>query len=349
MRMEDRELLVAIGPSPSRVLDVFRRLRWTDSQAFQDSLSHMVMRQWVAAWEQQLNQSQREEEGEEDEGSDPLLALLARYAKEDPGLWKQDIPSLDESEDSAQLPEAANSSSGMEDTNPIVPSLPEEGGDLDSHETPVRVSVDDEQRVGENLLHQSEEGSSELLSAMGLSPGSIPFSSSDLSPEEGSPPVPSPPSPSHDELLKALLRGEAPLGVEPVIEVPAYGIPSAEPPPTDRSDGFVRLRDLNRSTPSSPAPEERPARPMTEAERRRQEARQQMLEAARREQAERQAAKQRAQAREAQKQAVQEKREEMLKQQRAVEASQRTNTFLSRAERARRIRDGLPLDTDKNR
>lgn len=387
LRMEDRELLTAIGSSPSRVLDVFRRLRWTDSQAFQDSLSHMVMRQWVVAREQRSPDVQvGEGPGADGEGaSDPLMALLARHAQEAPGFDGYGSPDFDDSSPSPpgvdgppvdsdlhDLPEShlahqegLDGLQGEEGYRPASegPDTVSDAGEeteVEADTGPLSGEGDDPREAELPSLVFSREDTAALLSAMGLNEKATSFSTLTPSTDPDPAPDPVPASPSHDALLKALLRGEGPpASVGPVVEVPEYGIPLADAPPKDRSDGFVRLRDAEKPSspspaeptkpaPAKPTPVEEPVRPMTEAERRRQEARQQMLDAARREQAQRQAAKERMQALEAQKQAAAEKREETLKHQRAVEASQRTNTFLGRAERARRIRDGLPLDTGKN-
>ena len=80
--------------------------------------------------------------------------------------------------------------------------------------------------------------------------------------------------------------------------------------------------------------------------RHRQAARERMLSAARREEADRQAAKDRARQFKERRDAEEAQRKETVAKQRAAEEMSRGQSFLSRTEKARRIRDGLPPKSD---
>lgn len=361
LRVEDRELLAAIGSRPSRVLDVFRRLRWTESQAFQDALNRMIIRGWVVALERLEDVPASASDDSDSSGDDPLGALLARYASESGGLDIKSDPAYGFTdgksdglawEDSAGLPAS------------LEPPLDEESS---TQEEGFASSEEDDNEPWSRFPPSpppSAENAEDLMAAMGLSSSDVP---------RPAPPIAPPPShptasdssafPSSDGLLKALLRGAPAPDIDPVVDVPAYGMSPPPDSPASPSDDFVRLRDVGAtvgpgdgppSSPSSPNTKARPSPPrnkavvdsgpMSDRSRRQQAARQSMLDAARREKAQRDELRERAEKMRIQKEVAAEERERNLKHQRAIEEADRGSTFLGRAERARRIRDGLPLN-----
>lgn len=373
LRVEDKELLAAVGSRPSRVLDVFRRLRWTESQAFQDALNRMVIRGWIVAREtlgEPLDASSTEEQSS---GEDPLAALLARYANEagghpfddDPGFAFPGHSSEEDSDTARPVQEEALGAGASEEDQ--LPAPLDESSNFSEEPQPVLTQDNPEQPGDEEVPGPSpwekvppsppatERDAEDLIAAMGLADGAK------------RPPSPAPPSSpseepafsSHESLLKALLRGAPMPNARPVVDVPEYGMGPAAPTVVPAPDDFVRLRDVGATVgpgdgPSSsplqpsPAPDKKRGKsalgatePVSERTRRRQQDRQRMLEAARREQAQREEAKERAEKMRIQKEVEAEERERRLQHQRAQEEADRGSTFLSRAERARRIRDGL--------
>ena len=372
LRVEDREFLAAVGSRPIRVLDVFRRLRWPESQAFQEALNRLVIRGWLVAREQLEPSTSPTQEAPDATGEESLLALLARYAQDGPEDEETDSVKLDSmgdrpsswsaearaaTEDRLDVSQGATSPSTDEFFQ--APSLEGEAESLPSQSAD-EPAEDDGPKPWELLPPSpppSEEDAADLLAAMGLSPG---LAAKPSAPAPAPPPSRQTEFPGHDGLLKALLRGSPLPDIDPVVDVPAYGMGPAASPSPPAPDDFVRLRDIGAtvgpgdgppSSPSEPAPVVRPiaprpaaapAEPMSERSRRRHEDRQRMLESARRERAQRDEARERAEKMRIQKQVAAEERERTLKHQRALEEAARGSTFLSRAERARRIRDGVP-------
>lgn len=343
VRVEEKEALIALR-SPVRVVDLFRRLRVTDGRLFQEMLSRFVGRGWVAVHENNpLEVELLEPEAEaEAPSADALGALLARYAQEEgSAAQKLGVELPDWEAPSAPLP-----SPSVESREPLEQSSPE----------PAQAGV---KPVEPAYVETGPEGADALLAAMGVSPGSAPGLMKEHEEASGKNPEPSFGG-GNQALLDALaaaLPTEAPSAP---VKIPEYGL--AAPRQEDPLDGgFVRLKDVgvtfgasggNADSASGSAgsgalkkPHQTLEEPTTRT-RHRQAARERMLSAARREEADRQAAKERARQFKERKEAEEAQRKETVARQRATEEMSRGQSFLSRTEKARRIRDGLPPKSD---
>lgn len=350
LRTEERELLQALRSAPVRVVDLFRRLRVTDGQSFQEVLGKAASRGWIEVHD--VNPAQAASPLAEPEpaalsSEDALGALLAKYAQEQehvsevvgvatPEWEKPEI--LSEPEVVVSFPVSADPFGMPSENSPAEPA-------------PAAT-------VSEAHVDLPLEGADALFAAMGVDPekagGLMPPSPSDAPPKEQESPFG-----SNQALLEAL-GASAPYAPSS-FSVPEYGLAVSQPSgPAAQDDGFVRLKDVgagfgvgSRSEePTSPiSPPVRPAKdeenddPTTRT-RHRLSARERMLEAARREEADRQAAKERAREAKERRAAEEEALRQRVAAQRAQEELARAPSFLSRAEKARRIRNGLPPNSD---
>ena len=367
LRVEERELLLALRSAPVRVVDLFRRLRVTDGQAFQDVLGKAVSRGWLVVHE--VNPSAPVVENPEPEApalssEDALGALLAKYAQEqeqasdDLGVaapeWErpavaEELPAPVEE----KLPEAVSPALPSEE----APLEPNEGLGFSEEPLPLPAQAPS----APVYVETPPEGADELFAAMGLDPGQA----EKLLPPASSEPAPARPKETgsswggNQALLDALAAASPSFPAPSSVSVPEYGL--AAPAPAEPQDNtFVRLKDVGavfgpgeRADDSSGTGSPVPAKPdedvledPTTRTRRRRSARERMLEAARREEADRQAARDRARQLQERKAAEEAQRKETIARQRAAEEMARGPSFLSRAEKARRIRDGVPPKSD---
>lgn len=368
LRVEERELLLALRSAPVRVVDLFRRLRVTDGQAFQDVLGKAVSRGWLVVHD--FNPSGPVAEKPEPESAalsseDALGALLAKYAQEQEQASDDLGVAAPEWERPAVAEDAPGSPMGTGHSDEVVPvplpddALSEENQESSfSEEPPSSVPKEPAAPV---YVETPKEGADELFAAMGLDPGQA---------EKLLPPAPQEPaasraketSPSwggNQALLDALSAASPSFPASSSVSVPEYGL--APPAPADPQDNtFVRLKDVGAvfgpgeraddsggtGTPVPAAPDQDVLEDPTTRTRRRRSARERMLEAARREEADRQAARDRARQLQERKAAEEAQRKETIARQRAAEDMARGPSFLSRAEKARRIRDGVPPKSD---
>lgn len=410
-KYEDRELLQALRLEPVRVVDLFRRMRVSDSHVFQEMLGRMVSRGWVKVHEanptENLGDSQpalpaslgapKEDPpgGSGDQGS-ALDALLARYARS--ASEGTEVPWEASQEGMPSEEDLLIALRGTTDFQPAEPRQEphQEKPPIATHtsvsvtgETVESLVLPDPVELPSPFLSESvtekevplppweaippsppvnEEEESALMAAMGLSGKKTGHQAPPRRPVAAAPPSERWGGGGHEALLAAL-RQEKPSGLEnPPVEVPSYGLGlSASPPPADsQHSDFVRLRDVGAvhgpgdgasGAPTTPSdlPQPLPVKAsrkepeeMTARSRRRHEDRSKMLDAARREAAARQEAKDRAAQRLRERDAAAAVQREKVMLQRAQEDMGRGGTFMDRAERARRIREGLPLDEKKN-
>lgn len=344
-RLDDRELLAALGNRPLRVLDVFRRLRWTDSRLFQEALARGVARGWLRSLEEEPGSPGRPGEPSEasmEEDEDALARLVARHAAQADSRGEEATDLLPEGTDlDLSDPEA-----GWPLPDALASGEPSQEGGADAR-------MHDEERPWEKIPPSpppSRADADSLLEAMRL-----PRALLDAPPEE--PPAQEAPVPRElaDDTLLRLLRGapdQAP-ATGAVVPVPEYGMAPPAPARPAQDEGFVRLRDVGavRGPGDGPAPagvssgKEAGGEPgpMTARSRGRLEDRQRMLAAARREAAARAQARERARQRQQEIEARAQEVEDARKQHRLQEEANRGASFLGRAERARRLRAKLDL------
>jgi len=325
-RLEERELLLAVASGPVRMVDLFRRLRVGDSGQFQDLLSRVVGRGWLVVHE--TNPGLRSglpaalPQAPEDEPAESALeALLARYKN-----FQEEPESAD-----AALPNPAS---------PPPPAAEEPSLPSPSVSPPP----------------YSQGAMDDWMAAMGLAPAPGPAASPapSASPptSEEAPPL----SGAHADLMEALSASRQ----RPPVVVPAYGL-GGHPPVSPKEDpGFVRLKDVGavrgpgdgpasepKSTPPKPDALPAPSSSLsTKARRQKQQnGREQFLAVARRNAAAREDARLTAQ-RLRQSILEQEERERAkVERQRQQEDAVRRPSIQERAERARKIRDGLPPES----
>lgn len=351
VRTEERELLQALRAAPVRVVDLFRRLRVTDGQAFQDVLGKAASRGWIEVHDTNPAEEKApvaESEAPPLSSEDALGALLAKYAQEQEHVSEVAGVVTPEWEKPESLSEPDDVLSFPVSPDPFGPSSEGMSG---PSVTPVTT-------VPTVHVAPSPEDADALFAAMGLDPEEA----TSLEPAPSRPesaPREAPSLGSNQALLEAL-AASAPSSPSSV-SVPEYGLQASTPLDTsDKDDGFVRLRDVGEgfgegggsedpsnpiSPPARPAPDRDDDDPTTRT-RHRRSARERMLEAARREEAERQAARERAREARERRAAEEEALRQKIASQRAQEEMARGPSFLSRAEKARRIRDGLPPNSD---
>ena len=361
LRPEERELIGALQAAPLRVVDLFRRLRVTDSQQFHSLLSRASGRGWFSVHEVRPNAAQVlvvEQDAPLPSPEDALGALLARYATEEAVIsdeigvivpeWEQPIVPTPEAspsdapDDQTEVQEGTNDqeSEGALPREEPISELPVPARPV-SHE-PLFVEV-------------PKEGADALFAAMGFegevkawepqSPDPRSYSDSDSNTDEG-----------NNALLEALAHAASSQRSSSGVQVPEYGLAPSEEE-EDKDSSFVRLMDIggvfgetssgSSGSSDTPSPVEKrrerarrqEPEEVTTRSRRRNDARQRILVAARREQAEREAARERAERFKAEKAAADEKRRIQLQEQRAQEQAQEGNSFRSRIEKARRLKE----------
>ncbi len=321
-RSEDRELLGALTAGPVRMVDLFRRLRQSDSNQFQDLLGRAVGRGWVQVHEQdpRVLLDVDKVEPVQDAPSDPasaLEALLARYNVQ------EDAPAA-APEPPATVPVVVASPS------PVAPSLP-----------PAPESSSD------------EASGEDWMSALGVS---VPTRPSQADPttvqrlvQPERPFDLSEPTGAHAELLRALAHAPPSAVSRPAVHVPEYGLaPSVDQSPA--SQDFVRLKDVGAvrgpgdgpptDPKSAPTPLPAPGTTPSVRSRRQHNGREQFLAAARRNAAARDDARTLAERNKQEQKARKEQELERVAEQKKQEQAQRRPSLREHAERARRIRDG---------
>lgn len=346
LRPEERDILTALSAGPVRMVDLFRRLRLTDSTQFQELLARGVGRGWLQVHNDDPRQAPVPSAFAVDTSSDtpvdPALALeqlLARYQADpvvEPLAPAEPLPV------SAPLPEPPPVS--------LVPPPVESGS------APVPSPA---RSVPPPRVVDGPED--DWMAAMGVSPVALPTSPVPRS----AAPAPSdelPVSAAHAELLRALANTPPSAIDRPAVKVPAYGLGETLKPPSAEDPGFVRLKDVGAvrgpgdgplSGPSGsgsvapsaavPAP---PAQTTPSARSRRQNnGREQFLAATRRQAVDRENARLLAQRNKQDQAERQMRHDDVVEQQRKVEATARRPSLREHAERARRIRDGLPPES----
>lgn len=340
LRPEERELLTAVATGPVRMVDLFRRLRLTDSHQFQEMLARAVGRGWLQVHDEnpRLPPSSpglpRDPEGEVDPAR-ALENLLARYqaAPLEPAPVVVIVePAVEPEPVAVELPP------------PPAPQPPAEQPPAPAPTPPPPPPAED---------------ADNWMAALGVSapqvfPSSKPKS---FTPEEEIGHL----SPAHADLLRALANTPPSAIERPAVHVPAYGFGERAPSQDPADPGFVRLKDVGAvrgpgdgasSEPTSghvpsAAPPKAPAPSTTPSvrSRRQNNGREQFLAATRRNAAAREGAKALADRNKQDIRARKQADEEAMLKQRKLEDAVRRPSLRDHAERARRIRDGLPPES----
>ena len=339
LRPEERDILTALSAGPLRMVDLFRRLRLTDSAHFQELLARAVGRGWLQVHNDDPRQAPLSSafaaEPSLETPVDPALALeqlLARY-QADPVVTPSAPPEVE--------PPLAPSSEPLPETVEVAASPPS---------VPLRV-------VPPPVMEGPQD---DWMAALGVSPVALPASPDPRS----AAPAPAddlPVSAAHAELLRALANTPPSAIERPAVKVPAYGLGETIKRPSTEDPGFVRLKDVGAvrgpgdgplsgsSGSGSVAPSAVPAPPVqttpSARSRRQNNGREQFLAATRRQAADRENAKLLAQRNKQEQLERKVRHDEAVEQQRKVEASARRPSLRERADRARRIRDGLPPES----
>jgi len=316
VRTEEREVLLALSAGPARMVDLFRRLRWSDSRQFQELLSRAVGRGWLTVHD-----------------DNPLTASTVPVPEK---------PSQ---------PTALNPAQALEqllaryDANPespsVAPAVPEPSQALPPAE-------EESKEPAPSLPKPGPASEDDWMSALGVTTAPPYAERAPFAPleEEGAPV-----SPEHAELLQSLAHAPA----RPAVRVPAYGLgDSSSPLPED--PGFVRLKDVGgvRGPGDSPssggasaptanpvAPSKAPATSPSVRSRRQNNGRDQFLAATRRNAAARETAKIQADRFKQEQLERKQREEEAVAERRRAEQAIRRPSLREQAERARKIRDGF--------